>query len=429
MTFESCSFRSFIPDCQAPAPKRRKVSQTAESRFIPLRPFGIGAYSIDSPEAKIPTIYQQVLSSTMLGSCNPGGERVLHYTAEPSSPRFSIPLQEPLHPQLSLFRVLDIPDFSQDSNQQPLAYNPATDCLGVILGSDVHLQNKRIRGKHLAFNDANPPKAIAFSLQGNELLLRLKNGLFLRYNLKFTPNELKVEKTAEIDLGEETLPLLSWNSCSFLGTVDGRIRRIDNIKPLESTYYIGSSREPIERLASYPRSNLLLAGSRSGTIDLFDVDEKKPLSTFQAFPGIPITALAFSSCGSYFVACGGEKMVLCAIDKKIKKLAEHPLESPATTIFWRDELVVSTHTNGQACTFRIKLDNQTPIGEPKSHPINMNGYPITHAIFKGESDCNILLAACADTETLSFLEFNRFGKKPECMFPRPKPLNIYSEIR
>ena len=72
------------------------------------------------------------------------------------------------------------------------------------------------------------------------------------------------------------------------GKVISRIKRYNNIRALEFA----------------PSSSLVLIGFFSGTIEVWDIVSGRPIKTFKALGG-PISDIAFSEDGKYFVVAGG----------------------------------------------------------------------------------------------------------------------------
>lgn len=368
-----------------------------DPRYIPKR-LGIGSVCLSQESFNTDqlTPHQQYLSSSLFGSRQPKDERVLHFSDRASKPRHPYELSmdsDVQHPKcIAIKEPEEALYLKDDFYDQALAYNSENNCFACILDGTVHLDKGRHDYIFSPYNENwnSHPTAIAFSPDGESILISMKDGSLFGYNLEFEPQGISARKVCEINalclgVGRQKHQLVVSDSWIFVGMQNGRICRINKSNFDEIDYYKNTDYAPITGLALSPDGQSLLASNNDGTIYLFDIEKDEPLSVLKEIKSA-VKALAFSPCGNYFVAGGGEadpRVILFEIqDEKIGVHTSYNPQSQVTALFWHNNFVLSTHRDGQIRTFPILPNSPSIMSPPKTHETPQLGHRLTFAVLK-----------------------------------------------
>ncbi len=402
-----------------------KVRQGPQlDRFIPRavsREFFEASSPLDTP-------YKKYLTAHLLGSMRPNDEKVLHFSSDIEMKKhpYKVSIHNPppdslKHQKFTVKKIYDVKELTDDFYDSAMAYNQHQDCLAVIRDLGVILKKGNLYHEvPFFFSSISSPSAVAFSPDGNALLVSMNSGELCHFDLLFERDLISschkwTNKDLSSEIFEQKHSFLVSDVHIFVGTYDGRVCKINRLTG-GMDFFENDIDGSVSGLALSPDKKFLLTTTVVGKISLFDIENPRPLHQLQTVKSA-VKAVAFSPCGRFFVLGGGgrdPRVVVFSIEnQEVKEVSSHYVGFQTTAIFWRKDDILSTHEDGMIRTFLINPDHLSFVSQPKCHKTPAFGERLSYAALKHKKSSDVLFVGCGATDEIFEIKVQKLSQSEQ----------------
>lgn len=414
-------------------------------RFIPKRTFGIGSYflpTLGSDTKGARTVFEKILGHQSFGSEEPQKELILQIGLSCPLYPLNLPVQsadELKHGTLSasqkheLFTVGLMDDFYH----QGIAYHPGHNCIAMAVGDQIYVMKQgelsSLKCRYFGTNQIHPT-ALLFNPQGNRLIVSCSSGNVVFMDLKWNQNKVQhAGYTKEMYKPSTTQSQASHVLCMvgsdlLIGTCSGLLYQRTSCGMQYAYEDQRPSKSRITGLISSPDETHVLVGDHDGFLHLVDIKKRQFLCSVRAFKkGTAVKAMSFSPCGKWIGVAGNKKdtrmMIYRLKSQRMVQEVEKQVHSQTVNMFWKGDLILSTHADGSVRSFRTRfsqVNGRLFLNGPVVHKTLSEGYPLTYAVLRKPSSIEKntfpLTISCGHSQTVTqyiFEPFKRAKKESE----------------